>query len=111
MRLILKITALVDKDVAANSKPLSLIGVIIPFVPFMIFVDGPPTDTFPVLGEVAFAVSISWGLFVMWRVLRHMQAEFEVYEKALGSGRAWMILGGTLVALLVLSAFFLSLPD
>ena len=73
-RVFRKVTELVDKDVAANSKPISLLGMAIPFVPFM-FVDGAPADRYPLLGGPVFAVSIGWGLFVMWRKVRHVRSE------------------------------------
>jgi len=58
MKLLRKITELVDKDVAANSKPISMIGAAIPFLPFMVFVDGAPADSYPVLSGTAFAASV-----------------------------------------------------
>ncbi|WP_324749614.1 hypothetical protein SH591_13925 [Sphingomonas sp. LY54] len=95
--LLRKITALVDKDVAANSKPISIIGTAIPFVPFMIFVDGPPADSYPVLGGLALAASICWGLFVMWRYLRHLQPKLAGPRKALGSARLWLLIVGAVL--------------
>ncbi|MCJ8156107.1 hypothetical protein [Sphingomonas sp. LaA6.9] len=99
-----RVIELVDKDVAANSKPISLIGMIIPFVPFMIFVDSAPADSYPVLGGVALAASIGWGLFVMWRLLRQLKTEFLGYRKTLGAMRLWALGVGTVLFILLLAA-------
>lgn len=99
-----KITELVDKDVAANSKPISIIGMAIPFVPFMIFVDGPPAGSYPMLAALALTASICWGLFVMWRYLRHLRLELASPRKALGSVRFWLLTLGTVLFILLLAA-------
>ena len=104
MTLLRKITRLVDKDVAANSKPISLLGMVIPFVPFMLFVDGAPMDSFPVLGGLALAASIGWGLFIMWRMLRRTRTEFESSGYVIGSARFWMLVLGTLLLIALLTA-------
>jgi hypothetical protein len=39
LNLMIKITEFVDKDVAENSKPVSMIGIVIPWLPFMFFVE------------------------------------------------------------------------
>jgi len=96
------ITALVDKDVASNSKPISLIGMAIPFVPFMLFVDGAPVDSYPLLGGVALSMSIGWGVFVMWRVLRHAKVEMQPYKRELGPFRFWLLLVGTILTCVLL---------
>lgn len=90
-----RITELVDRDVEANSKPISMIGAVIPFIPFMIFVDGAPLDSHPVLGGFAFAASICWLLFVMWRVLRHSRVKLEGYGYVIGSFRFWRLIIAT----------------
>lgn len=98
------IVNLVDKDVAANSKPISLAGVIVPFVPFMVFVDGAPMDSYPILGGLALSISIGWGLFVMWRLLRHLNVEFRQHRKKLGTIRAWSIVIGSILFILLWAA-------
>ena len=103
MKLRRKITELVDKDVAANSKPISLIGMAIPFVPFMIFVDGAPADSFPVLGGLALALSLGWGAFIMWRVLRHTGADLEGYGYVIGSARFWRLIIVTLLLIMLVT--------
>jgi hypothetical protein len=40
-----------------------MIGAVIPFLPFMIFVDGAPIDKYPVLGGLAFAASIGFAVY------------------------------------------------
>ena len=74
MRPLRTITELVDKDVASNWRPVSLLGAFVPFIPFM-FSDGAPVQSHPILGGMALAASASWGLFVMWRVVRHLRSE------------------------------------
>ena len=111
MRLLRNITELVDKDVAANSKPISIVGVVIPFVPFMIFVDGAPADSYPLLAGLALASSICWGLFVMWRYLRHLQLELAGPRKVLGSVRFWLLMVGTVLFILLLAAGDIWLSD
>ena len=37
LKMLRRITELVDRDVAANPKPISMIGVVIPFIPFTIY--------------------------------------------------------------------------
>lgn len=111
VRLFRKITELVDKDVSSNSKPISIIGMAIPFVPFMIFVDGAPADSYPVLAGLALAASICWGLFVMWRYLRHLQVELAGHRKALGSVRFWLLVVGTVGVILLLAAGDIWLSD
>lgn len=111
MRLFRKITELVDKDVASNSKPISIIGIAIPFVPFMIFVDGAPADSYPVLAGLALAASTCWGLFVMWRYLRHLQVELAGTRETLGSVKFWLLVVGTVVFILLLAAGDMWLSD
>lgn len=94
MNLLLKITELVDKDVAANNKPLSLLGMVIPMLPIMLISDGPPLESQPVLGAVALSASIGWGAFVGWRVFRHTKKELIPYHKSLGATRFWVLMGG-----------------
>lgn len=88
---------LVDKDVADNSKPVSLIAAALPFLPFMIFVDGAPADSHPVLAGLAFAVSLSWIAFVLWRMFRHTRVKLEGYGYQVGSARFWRLFLGTLL--------------
>ena len=103
--LLRKITELVDKDVAANSKPISILGAVIPFVPFMIFVDGAPADRCPVLAGSALAASLCCLAFVMWRALRHLGAELQGYGYVIGSPRFWrLIIGTTLLIALATAA-------
>jgi hypothetical protein len=104
VKLLRKITELVDRDVAANSKPISLIGMAIPFVPFMIFVDGAPADSFPVLGGLALALSLGWCAFVLWRGFRHTGSELESYGFVIGSARFWRLTIGTLIIIALVSA-------
>ena len=104
VKLLRKITELVDKDVAANSKPISLLGMAIPFLPFIIFVEGAPADSYPMLGGLAFAASIGWVLFVMWRALRHTRAELEGYGYVIGSARFWRLVIGTLLLIALVTA-------
>lgn len=103
MTLLEKIIRLVDRDVAANSKPISSIGMVIPFVPFMIWVDGAPVDSYPVLSAVALATSIAWGLFVMWRIMLHFKIQLAPHRQTLGSRKFWLLIIGT-VFFIVLSA-------
>jgi hypothetical protein len=102
---------LVDKDVAANSKPLSIIGMIIPFVPFMLFADGPPMERYPVLSGLALATSIGWGLFVMWRLMRHLKSELTPHYKTLGVVRTWSIGLGTILFIFLFVAGRIWLSD
>ena len=81
-----------------------MIGMIIPVVPFMIFVDGAPANSYPVLGALALAASIGWGLFVMWRVLLHLKVELRGYSKILGSFRTWALGVGTVLFILLFAA-------
>lgn len=104
VELLRKITELVDKDVAANSKPISIIGMIVPFVPFIIFVDGAPADSYPILGGLALALSLSWGAFVMWRVLRYTRIELQGLGYVMGSARFWRLLIGTLLLIALVAA-------
>ncbi len=99
-----RITELVDRDVAANSKPISMIGAVIPFLPFMIFVDGAPIDKYPVLGGLAFAASIGWLLFVFWRMLRHSRTQLESYGYVIGSFRFWRLMIGTILLIALITA-------
>lgn len=96
VRLFRKITEFVDKDVASNGKPISIIGLVIPFLPFMIFVDGPPADSFPMLAGLALSVSVCWLLFVIWRVFRHIRDEL-----ALASFKLWLLIVATIVFILL----------
>lgn len=104
MTLLRKITDLVDKDVAANSKPISMIGVAIPFVPFMIFVDGAPADRYPVLAGLACGSSLCWLAFVSWRMLRHTRAKLEGYGYIAGSARFWRLIVGTTLLIALATA-------
>ncbi len=104
MRLFRWIVNLVDRDVAANSRPISLAGMIVPFLPFMLFVDGAPMDNYPRLGALALAMSIGWGLFVMWRLLRHVTGELGQHRKALGTARTWAMVIGTILFILLWAA-------
>jgi len=96
-----KICELVDRDIAANSKPISIIGVAVPFLPFMAFVKGAPADRYPVLAGLALGVSFSWLAFVLWRMLRHTKAKLEGYGYRVGSARFWWLV---VVTLLLVSA-------
>lgn len=111
MKLLRKVTELVDKDVAANSKPLSIIGMMIPFVPFMILVDGAPADSYPAQAALALSVSICWGVFVTWRYLRHLRMEVTGTPTALGSLRFWLLVAGTVLFILLLAAGNIWLSD
>ena len=104
LKLLGKITELVDKDIASNSKPISVIVAFVPWVPFLIFVEGAPADSYPILSGLAFAASIGWLLFVLWRLFRHMKKELAPHHKSLGSARFWALMGGTLVAILAIGA-------
>ena len=104
MNLLLKITELVDKDIAENSKPISLIGAIIPWVPFMFFVEGAPMDTHPTAAAMALGVSIGWLLFVLWRLARYTRNELAPYHKSLGPSRFWALMAGTMVAIGLIAA-------
>ncbi len=101
MNLLRQLTDLVDRDVAANSKPLSLLGMIVPMLPFMLFVDGAPADRFPVLTSLAFAAGVAWALFVMWRVIRHMNGEMAKSGYEPGSAHYWKMLLGVIGAILI----------
>ncbi|MHA3793598.1 hypothetical protein [Sphingomonas sp. YL-JM2C] len=103
MSLLRKITELVDKDVAANSKPLSIIGIAIPFVPFMIFVDGSPADRYPLLSALALAAGCGWGLFVMWRYARHLRTKLSQSRKAIGSKNTWLVMIATVIFILLVA--------
>ena len=96
MSLLRRITDLVDKDVAANSRPVSMIAAAIPFLPFMIFVDGAPVDHYPLLSLLALAVSFCWVAFVIWRALRHARRELEGFGYLAGSARFWRLVIGTI---------------
>lgn len=111
MRLLRKIIELVDKDVAQNSQPISVIGMGVPFLPFMIFVDGAPADTYPMLAGLALAASFGWGLFVMWRYLRHLQLQLTGPRKTLGSVRFWLLIFGTVLFILLLAAGYVWLSS
>ncbi len=106
-----KITELVDRDVASNSKPISMVGAVIPFVPFMIFVDGAPIDRYPVLGGLAFATSVIWLLFVFWRMLRHTRAQLEGYGYVTGSVRFWRLIIGTVLLISLITALIMWFED
>ena len=106
MKWLRAIIDLVDKDVATNSKPVSLIGAVIPFVPFMIFVDGAPADSYPVVASLAFAVSLCWIGFVLGRMFRHTRTELEGYGYQVGSARFWRLI---LVTLFLVIAVTLTL--
>ena len=102
-----RIIELVDKDVAANPKPISMIGAVIPFLPFMMFVEGAPIDTYPVLGGFAFAASITWLLFVFWRMFRHSKTQFENYGYVIGSFRFWRLIIGTLLLIALITVLIM----
>ena len=104
MTLLRKITELVDKDVAANGKPISIVAAALPFVPFMIFVDGAPADSYPVLAGLALVASLCWLAFVLWRALRHTRAELEGYGYVFGSARFWRLMLGTALLIAVATA-------
>ena len=104
MNLLLKITELVDKDVAENSKPISIVAIAIPWLPFMLFVEGAPMDSHPVLAGLALGVSIAWLLFIMSRVVRHTKKELKPHYKLLGPIRFWALMAGTLVAIFLIAA-------
>ncbi|MEO5578612.1 MAG: hypothetical protein ABIR25_06140 [Sphingomicrobium sp.] len=106
-----RIAAFVDRDIASNGKPISLIGMGIPFVPFMLFVDGAPADSYPVLGGLALAISLGWGLFVMWRLLRHLKVEMRPHKQQLGPLRFWLLLAGTFLAIALLAAILMWLDQ
>lgn len=93
---------MVDRDVAANSKPFSMAFAVIPFVPFMIFVDGAPAERFPILSGLAVGASLCWLAFFMWRYLLYARAELEGDGYTAGSLRFWRLLIVTL--LLVIGA-------
>jgi hypothetical protein len=101
MKLLRFITELVDKDVAANSKPISIIGMAVPFVPFMLFVKGAPADQYPVLAGLALAASFAWGAFVMWRAVRHLSLQRRGNGKPFGMRRSSLLVFGTIVFILV----------
>lgn len=111
MKLLQKVTELVDADIASGGKPISIVGVAVPFLPFMIFVEGPPADSFPVLAAVALAVSICWGLFVMWRYLRYAKGELSVSYTSLGPLRFSLIIAGTILLILLIAAGDIWLSD
>lgn len=104
MRLLHKITELVDRDVAANSKPLSIILVAIPILPFIFFVDGPPAERYPILAGLALATSMLWLAFVIWRVLRHARIGLEGHGYVIGSARFWRLIAGTILIIAAISA-------
>lgn len=104
VRLLRKIVELVDKDVAVNRRPVSLIGMAIPAVPFMILVDGAPADSFPLLSALALSLGLGWGAFVSWRVLRHTGAKLEGLGYVIESARFWRLVIGTLLLVLVMTA-------
>ena len=104
MNSIHKIVDLVDKDVAGSGKPLSLVGVIVPFLPFMLFVKGAPLGSHPVLGSLALAASVGWGAFVIWRLLRHTGEKLEGYGYKIGSARFWRLTLATLALIALATA-------
>lgn len=105
MKLLGKVTELVDKDIASNFKPISVIVAFLPWVPFMIFVEGAPADSYPILSGLAFAASIGWLLFILWRLFRHMRKELAPHHKSLGSARFWALMAGTLAAIFIIAVF------
>ena len=64
-------------------------------------------ESYPVLGGVALAIGISWGLFVMWRLLRHLKAEMEPNRRELGPVRFWSLIAGTCLVILLLAAMLM----
>ncbi len=111
MNLLLKITELVDKDIAANSKPISLIGIAIPWLPFLLFVEGAPMDSHPVLAGLALGISLAWLAFVMSRVVRYTTNELAPYHESLGPMRFWALMAGTLVAIGAIAAVLMWLDQ
>lgn len=77
----------------------------------MIFVDGAPADSYPVLAGLALATSICWGSFVMWRYLRHVWADLAESRKTLESLRFWLLVAGTVLFILLLAAGEMWLSD
>lgn len=104
MWLVRKITEWVDRDIAANSKPISILGAAVPFLPFMVLVDGAPMDSYPLLGGLALSISICWLLFVFWRFLRHLKVRLAGAREALGSLRFWLLATGTVLLILLWAA-------
>ena len=100
----IKITELVDRDIAANSKPISIVAIAIPWLPFVLFVEGAPMDSHPVLAGLALGISLAWLAFVMWRVVRYTTNELEPYHKSLGPTRFWALMGGTFLAIGIIAA-------
>jgi hypothetical protein len=111
LRILRKITDFVDRDVAANSKPLSIILVAVPFLPFMVFVDGPPAERYPILAGLALIASICWLAFVIWRVLRHARTGLEGHGYVIGSARFWRLIAGTLLIVAAISAALMLIRD
>ena len=105
MDVLAKITELVDKDVATNTKPISMLGIFLPLLPFAFFTDGPPLDSHPVLGALALFAAMGWFGFVMSRYFRHMKKEFVPSYRKLGPVRFWALIVGTLLAILLIAAF------
>lgn len=57
MNLLVKITELVDQDIAGNHKLISMMGIIVPWLPFIFFVKGSPSETHPFLAGLALGAS------------------------------------------------------
>ena len=100
----LKITELVDKDIAENSKPISLLGILVPWLPFLFFAQGAPIDRYPILSGVALGLSIGWLVFVAYRFIRYTKKELAPYHRSMGPARFWALMAGTLLAILLIAA-------
>ena len=111
MRLLRKITDLVDKDVAAHSKPLSMFVAVIPCLPFMAYVDGAPFDGHPAFAGLALATSFCWLAFVMWRILRHTRSKLEGFGYVVGSARFWRLILGTICLVAAVAAVLMWLEN
>jgi len=111
LNLLLKITELVDKDIAENSRPISWIGISVPWLPFVFFVDGAPADSHPVLSGLALGISLGWALFVMWRLVRYTKEGLQPSYEQLGPARFWALMAGTLAAILLIAAVLMWLED
>lgn len=100
MELLRRITGWVDKDVE-KYKPISLLGIIIPFLPFAFFVHGAPVAEYPVLSGLALTAGVSWGLFVIWRLVRQMVLAAIHDSGSIGRTRYWLTAVGTVLFLVL----------
>lgn len=96
------ITDLVDKDIATSGKPISILVGFIPFLPFMIFVDGPPLDKYPVLGGLALSLSVGWFSFFLWRLALNLSAQRLGNGRPFGVRRSVFLMLGTVVFIIAL---------